>query len=81
MMYLSSYRLGSNPRVLHRNDGDGRAGIILNALDVYGETRAMNLGREIADLEMLGYRSEEIVWRYSISCGSLAGTRSRWRGR
>ncbi|HLU36348.1 MAG TPA: Type 1 glutamine amidotransferase-like domain-containing protein [Thermomicrobiales bacterium] len=70
MMYLSSYRLGNNPRVLHRNDGDGRAGIILNALDVYGETRAMNLGREIADLEMLGYRSEEIDLRDYFADGA-----------
>lgn len=63
MMYLSSYRLGNNPDALRRRDGDGRAGIILNALDVFGETRAMNIGREIDDLASLGYRSEEIDLR------------------
>jgi dipeptidase E len=63
MMYLSSYRLGNDPGVLRRPDQDGRAGIILNALDVYGETRARDFGREIADLEGLGYRTEEIDLR------------------
>jgi dipeptidase E len=63
MMYLSSYRLGDNPEVLRRPDGNGRAGIVLNALDVYGETRATNIGREIADLESLGYRAEEVDLR------------------
>jgi dipeptidase E len=63
MMYLSSYRIGNHPGVLRRPDRDGRAGIVLNALDVYGETRAMNIGREIADLDALGYRSEEVDLR------------------
>jgi dipeptidase E len=63
MMYLSSYRLGNDPGVLRRPDQGGRAGIILNALDIYGETRAMNMGREVADLQSLGYRSEEIDLR------------------
>jgi dipeptidase E len=63
MMYLSSYRLGNDPSVLRRPGQDGRAGIILNALDVYGETRVQNLGREVADLELLGYAPEEIDLR------------------
>lgn len=63
MMYLSSYRIGNDPGVLRRPDRDGRAGIVLNALDVYGETRAMNIGREIADLDALGYRAEEVDLR------------------
>ena len=66
MMYLSSYRFGNDPSVLRRPDGDGRAGIVLNALDVFGETRAMNIGREIADIEELGYQSEEVDLRSSF---------------
>lgn len=63
MMYLSSYRVGNNPDVLRRPDGNGRAGIVLNALDVFGGTRSMNVGRETADLEELGYQCEEVDLR------------------
>lgn len=74
MMYLSSYRLGNDPGILRHPDGDGRAGIILNALDVYGNTRAMNIGREVADLESLGYRAEELDLRdYVGDQAGLAG--------
>ncbi|HWV23561.1 MAG TPA: Type 1 glutamine amidotransferase-like domain-containing protein [Thermomicrobiales bacterium] len=61
MIYLSSYRFGNNAGVLRRREG--HAGIIMNALDVYGETRLMNWEREVADLERLGYSSEEIDLR------------------
>lgn len=63
MMYLSSYRIGNDPSVLRRADHDGRAGIILNALDIYAETRERDIGREIADLESLGYQVEEVDLR------------------
>lgn len=63
MIYLSSYRLGHNAGILRRQRGRGRAGIILNALDVFGETRARNWDREAGDLERLGYASEEVDLR------------------
>lgn len=63
MMYLSSYRLGNNVECLRRQEENGRAGIILNALDVYGDTRARDWDREAGDLERLGYSSEEVDLR------------------
>lgn len=63
MMYLSSYRMGNDVECLRRQGQDGRAGIILNALDVYGDTRARNWDREAGDLERLGYSSEEVDLR------------------
>lgn len=63
MIYLSSYRMGRNADVLRSQRGGGRAGIILNALDVYGDTRARNWNREARDLERLGYSSEEVDLR------------------
>lgn len=61
MIYLSSYRVGDNADAL-RTYG-GRAGIIMNALDVYGDTRMRNWNREASDLERLGYSSEEVDLR------------------
>jgi len=63
MIYLSSYRLGNDTDVLRRQQPGGRAGIVLNALDVYGDTRARDWDREAGDLERLGYASEEIDLR------------------
>lgn len=63
MMYLSSYRMGNNSDCLRRQGQNGRAGIILNALDVYGDTRARNWDREAGDLERLGYSPEEVDLR------------------
>lgn len=63
MIYLSSYRLGNNAEVLRSQGRNGRAGIILNALDVFGDTRARDWGREAGDMERLGYSSEEVDLR------------------
>lgn len=61
MIYLSSYRLGHNADVLRTDRG--HAGIIMNALDVYGSTRLINWDREVADFEALGYSAEEVDLR------------------
>lgn len=76
MIYLSSYRLGDDADVLRKPGG--RAGIITNALDVYGETRLMNWDREAGDLERLGYESEEIDLRAYV--GDPEGLAERLAG-
>ena len=59
-LYLSSYRLGSHPEALRELAGDrGRAGLIFNALDVYGKDRLRILSREIEDLASLGFQGQE----------------------
>lgn len=63
MMYLSSYRLGRHAERLRSPTGGGHAGIIFNALDVFGETRLRNWEREASDLAGLGYASEELDLR------------------
>lgn len=63
MIYLSSYCLGRNADVLRAVDGRTRAGIVCNALDVFGDSRLRNWAREADDLAGLGYASEEIDLR------------------
>lgn len=75
MIYLSSYRMGRNAEVLRHPEGNGRAGIILNALDVYGQTRARGWDREAGDLERLGYSSEEIDLREYFQHHDALGSR------
>lgn len=60
MIYLSSYRMGQNADVIRARRSNARAGIIFNALDVFGESRLRNWDREAADLEQLGYVPEEL---------------------
>jgi dipeptidase E len=62
-LYLSSYRLGSDPSALRRADGVGRAAIVLNALDGFGQSRSRDLPRERADVGGLGYACEELDLR------------------
>lgn len=63
-LYLSSYRIGSDRAVLHDLiGGSGRAGIILNALDLFADDRTRHLERERRDLDDLGLDSEEIDLR------------------
>ncbi|RWZ67763.1 peptidase [Labedella populi] len=59
-IYLSAYRFGPRAEVLRRVDG--RALIVMNALDEY-EERLLSWGREVDDLARLGYRSEELDLR------------------
>jgi dipeptidase E len=71
-LLLSSYYLGadSRPAVLPEapEAGEvGRAGIVLNALDEYGEGRVRDLGREVSTWESFGYRCEELDLRAYFS--------------
>ncbi|MFP3468108.1 hypothetical protein, partial [Leifsonia sp. SIMBA_070] len=59
-IYLSAYRLGPRARELKRVNG--RALIVMNALDEY-EQRLISWDREVRDLDQLGYRSEELDLR------------------
>jgi dipeptidase E len=59
-IYLSAYRFGPRAEALRRVDG--RALIVMNALDEY-EQRLLNWDREVDDLARLGYRSEELDLR------------------
>lgn len=71
-IYLSSYRLGRGADAL-RHDG-GRALVVMNALDEY-EQRLLSWDREVDDLALLGYRSEELDLREHW--GADAGTLQR----
>lgn len=64
-LFLSSWYLrpGQRFEALRPTAGRGRAGIVLNALDQFGETRASNLRRECGPLESLGYACEELDLR------------------
>lgn len=59
-IYLSAYRFGPRAEALRRVDG--RALIVMNALDEYQE-RLLSWDREVDDLARLGYRSEELDLR------------------
>jgi len=64
-LYLSSYKLGSNPEELLKLTGkNNHLGLILNAgdLDTPGE-RALRVGKNIKELESLGFIAEEIDLR------------------
>jgi dipeptidase E len=75
-LYLSSYRLGSRPEVLRELvGGRGRAGLIFNALDVYGRDRLRVLPRERDDLASLGFDTEELDLRDYF--GDFDGLRRR----
>lgn len=59
-IYLSAYRFGPRAEALRRVDG--RALIVMNALDEF-EERLLSWDREVEDLTRLGYRSEELDLR------------------
>lgn len=62
-LYLSSYRIGSNPAALRALVGSGsRAGVMFNACDVF-EERTRELPREFGDLAGLGFEPEEVDLR------------------
>ena len=63
-LYLSSFRLGSNRDALRHLVGrSGRAALVFNACDVYGESRLRNLERETEDIASLGFECEELDLR------------------
>lgn len=63
-LYLSSFRLGHDRGVLRDLVGrTGRAALVFNACDVYGDNRLRNLARETEDIESLGFECEELDLR------------------
>lgn len=64
-LLLSSWFLTpeSRPSTLSDAPATGRAGIVLNALDGYGDSRARDYAREIRTLERFGYTCEELDLR------------------
>jgi dipeptidase E len=68
-LVLSSWFLAPDqkPTVLPSSHGNGRAGIILNALDEFGPSRDRDLAREKRTLEAFGYACEEVDLREYFS--------------
>jgi dipeptidase E len=64
-LILSSWYLrpGQRPPQLRPVGGSGRAGIVLNALDQFGDSRDRDLAREMYTLERLGYAVQELDLR------------------
>jgi dipeptidase E len=74
-LLLSSWFLtpDSRPPALPGTLRTGRAGIVLNALDGYGPSRARDYARENRTLETFGYSGEELDLRdYFSAPGELA---------
>lgn len=75
-LYLSSFRLGRDRGVLRDLVGRaGRAALVFNACDFYGDSRLLNLERETEDISSLGFECEELDLRSYF--GDLEGLRSR----
>jgi dipeptidase E len=63
-LYLSSFRLGSDRGALRDLVGRaGRAALVFNACDVFGDGRLRNLERETEDIASLGFECEELDLR------------------
>jgi dipeptidase E len=63
-LYLSSFRLGRDRGALRDLVGrTGRAALVFNACDVYGDGRLRNLERETQDKASLGFECEELDLR------------------
>jgi dipeptidase E len=64
-LVLSSWFMarGNRPSALPSALRTGRAGIVLNALDQYGYSRARDYDRENGTFEALGYRCEGLDLR------------------
>ena len=64
-LLLSSWFLtsGSRPSALPSTLRNGRAGIVLNALDQYGDSRSRDYARENDTFETFGYHCEELDLR------------------
>jgi dipeptidase E len=75
-LYLSSFRLGHDRRALRDLVGRaGRAALVFNACDVYGDNRLRNLEREADDISGLGFACEELDLRSYF--GDFEGLRTR----
>ncbi len=75
-LYLSSFRLGQNRGVLRDLVGRaGRAALVFNACDVYGDSRHRNLERETEDIASLGFECGELDLRSYF--GDFEGLRTR----
>jgi dipeptidase E len=75
-LYLSSFRLGRDRRALRDLVGRaGRAALVFNACDVYGDNRLRNLERETEDISGLGFACEELDLRSYF--GDFEGLRTR----
>jgi dipeptidase E len=74
-LYLSSYRVGHDAAALRALVGDGhRAGVVMNACDVFGDPRKV-WPREEADLAELGFEATEVDLREHF--GDPAGLRDQ----
>jgi dipeptidase E len=66
-LYLSSFRMGSDRDALRdlvgRAGRAGRAALVFNACDVYGDNQLRNLEREAEDITSLGFECEELDLR------------------
>ena len=75
-LYLSSFRLGRNRGALRDLVGRaGRAALVFNACDVYGDSRLRKLERETEDIASLGFECEELDLRSYFA--DFDGLRSR----
>jgi dipeptidase E len=75
-LYLSSYRLGRDRGALRELVGrEGRAALVFNACDIYGDRRLLNLDRETEDIASLGFACEELDLRSYFA--DFEGLRSR----
>jgi dipeptidase E len=75
-LYLSSYRLGENPKALQQLVGrSGRAALVFNALDGSDAGRMRNFERERGDIAALGFECSELDLRDYF--GDFAGLRER----
>jgi dipeptidase E len=63
-LYLSSFRLGNDPRLLQHLTGTGaRAAVITNAHDPWPDSLPDALAREVADLTAIGIRASGLDLR------------------
>ena len=78
VLYLSSYRLGSDPAAIVATQVDARAGLVFNAHDGY-PSRLRTWDDECADITALGYACEELDLRdyWAAPPGDLTKTLAR----
>jgi dipeptidase E len=78
LLYLSSYRLGSDPAAIVASRAGARAGLVFNAHDGYVD-RLRTWDDECADITALGYACEELDLRdyWAAAPGELAQTLAR----
>jgi dipeptidase E len=75
-LYLSSFRLGRDRGALRDLvSRAGRAALVFNACDIYGDDRLRNLERETKDIASLGFACQELDLRSYFE--DFDGLRSR----